>query len=93
MSSSEKLMNFMHFYNYSTRNCDRHILLIMTGNVHKKFCHKLLLILVRGHGLYIIKTDCRGKMVVAFIIKEKSYVMVSFFAMWCCSFPIYICGI
>ena len=28
-------MNFMHFYNSCTQNCDYHILLIMTGNAHK----------------------------------------------------------
>ena len=73
MSSSEKLINFMHFHNSSTQNCDHHILLIMTGNAHKESCHKLLsLILVREKGLYIIKTDCSDKMVVvAFTIKEK----------------------
>ena len=47
MSNSEKLMNFMHFHNSCTRNCDRHILLIMTGNAHKESCYKLLLTLVR----------------------------------------------
>ena len=30
MSSSEKLMSFMHFHNSCTRNCDYHILLIVT---------------------------------------------------------------
>ena len=72
-------MNFMHFHKSSTRNCDHHILLIMTGNVHKETCHKLLLILVREQGLYIIKTDCSGEIVVAFTIKEKCYLMVSLF--------------
>ena len=61
----------MHFHNSSTRNCDYRILLIMTGNAHKDSCHKLLLILVSEQGLYIIKADCSGKMVVAFTIKEK----------------------
>ena len=61
----------MHFHNSCTRNCDNHILLIMTGNAHKKSCHKLLLILVREQELYIIKTDCSGKMGVAFTTKEK----------------------
>ena len=42
----------------------------MTGNAHKESSHKLLLILVREKGLYIIKTDCSGKMVVAFTIKK-----------------------
>ena len=64
-------MNFMHFHNFSTQNCDHHILLIMTGNAYKESCHKLLLILVSKKGLYIIKTDCSGKMEVAFTIKEK----------------------
>ena len=72
-------MNVMHFHNSSTQNCDHHILLIMTGNAHKESCHKLSLILVREQGLYIIKTDCSGKMVVAFIIKEINYLMVSLF--------------
>ena len=63
----------MHFRNYYTRNCDHHILLIMTGNAHQESCHNLLLILVRQKGLYIIKTDCSGKMAVAFTIKEKTY--------------------
>ena len=43
----------------------------MTGNAHKESCHKLLLILMRKHGLYIIKTDDSGKMVIAFTIKVK----------------------
>ena len=42
----------------------------MTGNVQKESGHKLLLILVREQGL--IKTECSGKMVVAFTIKEKT---------------------
>ena len=44
--------------------------LIFTGNGHKESCHKLLLIFVREHGLYIIKTDWSGKMVIAFTIQE-----------------------
>ena len=64
-------MNFMHFHNSRTRDCDHHILLIMTGNVYKESCLKLFKILVREQGLYTIKTDCSGKMVVAFTIKEK----------------------
>ena len=72
-------MNFMNFHNYSTRNCDHHILLIMIGNAQKNSCHKLWLILVREQGLYIIKTDCSGEMAVAFTIKEKDYLMVSLF--------------
>ena len=71
MSSSEKLINFMHFHNSCTRKSDHHILLIMTGNAHKESCHKLLLFLVREKGLYIIKTDYSDKMLVAFTIKEK----------------------
>ena len=70
-------MNFMHFHNSSTRNRDHHILLIMTGNAHKESCHKSLLLLVREHGLYIIKADCSRKMVVAFTIKEEIYLMIS----------------
>ena len=78
LSSSEKLMSFVHFHNSSTRNCDHLIFLIMTGNAHKESCNKLSLILVREHGLYIIKTDGSGKMVVAFTI-QKNYLMVSIF--------------
>ena len=70
VSSSEKLMNFMYFHNSCTRNCDHHMFLIMTGNNHKESCHKLLLILVREMGLYINKTDCSSKMMLAFTIKE-----------------------
>ena len=51
----------------------------MTGNAHKESCHKLSLILAREQGLYIIKTDCSGEMVVAFTIKEKYYSMVTLF--------------
>ena len=72
VSSSEKLMNFMHFHHSSTQNCDNHILSIMTDNVHKESCHKLSLILVREQGMYVIKTDCSGPMVVAFRIKKKT---------------------
>ena len=72
-------MNFMYFHNFYTRDRDHHILLIMTGNAHKESCHKLLLILVREQGLYIIKTDCSGEMVVACTIKEKNYLMVRLF--------------
>ena len=54
-------MNFMHFHNSRTQNCDHHILLIMTDNAHKEFCHKLSLMFVREKGLHIIKTDCREK--------------------------------
>ena len=61
-------MNFMQFHNSSTRNCDHHILLIITGNASKESCHKLSLIFVREQGL--IKIDCRGKMVVALTIKK-----------------------
>ena len=71
-------MNSMHFHNSSTQICDNHVLLIMTGNANKESCHKLSLILVREQGLYIIKTDCSGKMVVTFIIK-KNNLMVSLF--------------
>ena len=72
VSSSKKLMNFMHFHNSCPQNCDNHVVLIMTGNAHRESCHRLSLILVREHGLYVIKTDCSGEMVVAFTIKEKT---------------------
>ena len=91
MSSSENLMNFMLFHNSDTRNYDYHILLLMTSNVHKESCLKLLLILVREKGLFIIKTGGSGKMVLAFTIKEKSYLMVSLFCY--VMLPLYICGI
>ena len=66
-------MNFMHFRNSCKQSCN-HIVLKMTGNAHKESCHKLLsLIHVREQGLYIIKTDCRGKMVVALTIKKKLF--------------------
>ena len=65
-------MNFMHFHNSSARNCNHHIHLIMICNAHKESCHKLSLTQVREHGLYIIKTDCSGIMVVAFTIEEKN---------------------
>ena len=73
------MINFMPFHNSYTQNCDHHILVIMTGNVLLESCTKLFLILVREQGLYIIKTDCSGKMVVAFTIKEKIYLLVSLF--------------
>ena len=92
VSSSEKLINFMHFQNSSTRNCDPYILLIMTGNAHKESCHKLLLILVREQGLYIIKADRSGEMVVAFTIKEKNYLMLRLYCQLVLPFSIYICG-
>ena len=67
-------MNFMHFHNSPTRSCDYQILLIMTGHAHKGSCHKLSsLILVSEQGLYIIKTDCSGKIVVAFTMKKKLF--------------------
>ena len=83
----------MHFHNSCTQNCDHLILLIITGNAHKESCHKLLLIRVREGRLYIIKTEFSGKMVVAFTIEEKTIQWQAYFAMWCCLFPIYICGI
>ena len=64
-------MNFMHFHNSSTQNCNHHIVLNMTGNAHKESCHKLLLVLVREQGL--IKTDCSGKMIVFLTIKKKLF--------------------
>ena len=78
VSSSEKLMNFMHFHNSCTQNCDYHVFLIMTGNAHKESCHKLSLILVRMQGLYIITTDCSGKTILLSQFKKKN-LMVSLF--------------
>ena len=78
MSSGEKLMNFIHFHNSCTRNCDHHIFLVMAGNAHKESCHKLSLILVREKRLKI-KTGCSGKMVVAFTDTEIYYLMVNLF--------------
>ena len=85
-------MNVTHFHNTSTRNCDHNILFIMTGNTHKESCYKLSSIVVREQGLYIIKTDCSGKRVVACTI-EKNYLMVSLFCQLALPFLIYICGI
>ena len=79
MSSSEKLMNFMYFHNSSTHNCNHHILLIMTSDANKESCDKLSLISVREQEMYIIKTDCSGRIVFAFTIKEKNYLIVSLF--------------
>ena len=70
-------MNFMHFHNSCTRNCDHHIFLIITANAHKESCHRLLLKLVKEQRL--IKTDCSGKMKVSVTIKEKNYLMVNLF--------------
>ena len=64
-------MNFMHFHNSSTQNCNHHILLIMTGNAHKESCHKVSLIHVREHKLS--KTNCSSKMVVTFTIKKNLF--------------------
>ena len=44
----------------------------MTGNAHKESCRKLLVKLIREHGLHILKTDGSHKMVVAFTVKEKA---------------------
>ena len=66
-------MNFIHFHNSSTRNCDHHVLLIATSNAHKESCDNLLLILVREKRLYMIKIDCSGKMAIAFTITEKLF--------------------
>ena len=74
MSSSEKLMNFMHFRKSSTQNGDHHIFLIMTGNAHKESCHKLLsLILVRERGLYIIKLIVAEKLWLLSQLKKKLF--------------------
>ena len=32
----------MHFHNSCTQNCDHHILLIMTGNAHKKILPQII---------------------------------------------------
>ena len=70
----------MHFHDFCARNCDHHILLIITGNVHEESCHKLMLILVREQELKHNQNYCNysGEMVVAFTIK-KNYLMVSLF--------------
>ena len=65
----------------------------MTGNAHEESCHKLLSIHVREQGLYIIKTDCSGKIMVAFEIKEKAICWQAYFANLCCPFPIYSSGV
>ena len=47
---------------------------MMIDNAYKESCHNLFSsILVREHGLYVIKTNCSGKVVVAFTIKEKLF--------------------
>ena len=66
-------MNFMRFHNYCRQNWDHHVLVIITGNAHKESCHKLLLILVKDKELYVTKTDCSRKMVLAFTIKKKLF--------------------
>ena len=85
-------MNFIHFHDSSIRNCDHYILLIMTGNAHKQSCHKLSLILVREHELYLIKADCSDEMVLAFTIKNK-YLLVSLFCQLVLPFSYYIYSI
>ena len=45
----------------------------MTGNAHKESFHKFLLIPVREQGLYIIKTDCSGEIIIAFTIEKKLF--------------------
>ena len=79
VSSSQKLINFMHFHNSYTQNCDHHILLIMTSNAHKESCHKLSLCLSGRKDWNTIKTDGSGQMVVAFTIAEINYLVVSLF--------------
>ena len=79
VSSSEKLMNFMHFHNSYTQNHDHHILLIMTGNAHKESCHKLSLCFSGRKDWNTIKTDGSGQMVVAYTITEINYLPVSLF--------------
>ena len=69
----------MHFQNSCTRNCDHHILLIMTGNAHKESCLKLNINTCEKEGIVHIKTDCSDKMVVTFTINEKNYLLVSLF--------------
>ena len=71
----------MHFQNSFTQNCDHHVLLIMTGNAHKDFCLKLLLILilVREKGLYILKLIVATKWWLLSQLK-KNYSLVSLFS-------------
>ena len=67
-------MIFMHFQNSCTRNCDHHIILIMTGNAHKEFCHKLWLIL-KGEG---IETQSK-LMVIDLTITQINYLVLCLF--------------
>ena len=60
------------FTNSCSRNCDHYVLFIITGNDYKESCYKLFLILMREQGLCIIKSNCSGKMVIAFTIEEKT---------------------
>ena len=68
-------MNFMHFHNSCTRNCDYHILLIMTGNAHKESSLKLsfILILVRAKGLFISKLIVGTKWWLLSQLKKKLF--------------------
>ena len=79
VNSSQNLMNFMHFHNSCTQNCDYHILLIMIGNAHKESCHKLSLCLSRRKDWNTIKIDGSDQMVVTFTITEINYLVVSSF--------------
>ena len=66
----------MHFQNSCTQNCDHHILLIMTGNVHKESFLKLLLILilVREKGLHILKLILATKWRLVSQLKNKLFI-------------------
>ena len=82
----------MHFQNSCTRNCDNHILLIMTGNAHKESCN--IWLILKGEGI-----ETQSKLMVAFTITRINYLVVSLFCDIVLPFShvywpaIYICGI
>ena len=61
LQTVRKVPFFMHFQNSCTRNRDHHVPLIMAGNTHKAFCHKLWLTLkVEG-----IEIETQSKLMIA----------------------------
>ena len=86
-------MNFAHFQNSCARNGDHLILLIKTGNTHKKeYCHTLSIINTQkcegGRDRNIVVKDDGGQMAVAFTLTEINYLVVILFAIWYGPFPI-----
>ena len=55
------LMNFMHFHNSCTRNCDHRILLIKTANAHKqRMLPQIIINTCEGGGI-----ETQSKLIVA----------------------------